>query len=210
MAGKRHFYEDEELITTKPGFNTEISAQLKEKESAHGDIAYVDGMGVRTTPYLEKHLNAFRLYAHDKLSVAAAELGTQVSALGNEFNYLKSKIDEVVVDPVVPNLVNVVFPILVTSVLVHRRSLPVRFAVSTFVAGAAVKYYMPHTYDAAKTKLVTWERESLPELYESQQQLAASLYAHKEATVEHGQYLKLKLRQQVHEAREWIQKTLDD
>lgn len=208
--GKRSFYEDEELVTTKPGFNAEINSELKEKESAHGNISFIDGMGVRTTPYLEQHFNALRLYVHDKLSVVGAELATQKSALNNEYNYLKSKVDEVVVDPVLPDIMNVVFPLLVTSVLVSRRSLPVRFAVSTFVAGASVKYYMPRTYEATKSKLLAWEQHNLPEVYNQQTELSATFADYIKEASKLSEQAHQDLLQQVHVARKWVQEVFDD
>ena len=81
MAPKRLFYEDDEVIITKPGFNVEISDDLKEQESSHGNISSIKGMGIRTAPVLEEYVNKTRLILHEKLSYYGAELGTQQSAL---------------------------------------------------------------------------------------------------------------------------------
>lgn len=210
MGAKRSFYEDEELITTKPGYNAEISSELREKESAHGNISFIEGMGVRTTPYLEKHFNNLRLYLHDKLSVASAELGTQTTALSNEWNSFRSKLDEIILEPVIPDCVNVVFPVLVASIVVSRRSLPVRFLATSTVFGLSVKYYMPRTYNATTSKIVQWEKENYPELWQKGQEVGEATLDVLADLNKLRELLKLDLQRQVHEARVWVVKLLED
>ncbi|SGZ56932.1 CIC11C00000003699 [Sungouiella intermedia] len=210
MAPKRSFYEDEELITTKPGYNSEISKELKEKESAHGNISFIEGMGVRTTPYLEKHFNNLRSYLHDKFSIAAAELGTQRTAVANEWSTFKNKVDEVILEPVIPDCVNVIFPVLITSVAVGRRSLPVRFLATSAAFGLSVKYYMPRTYGAAKSKLLLWEKENYPDLWKKQQEIGEQTRDLIAETNNLRAQLKQDLQKQIHEARLWVAKLLED
>ncbi|KAF8000723.1 hypothetical protein HF325_004512 [Metschnikowia pulcherrima] len=156
---RRSFYEDDELVTTKPGMNAEIQPELREKESSHGNISFVDGMGVRTTPYLERHSNALREFIRNNTRVILAELGTQQTALRNEWLNLKAKIDETILDPVFPGIVSLLFPVLATNVFVARRALP---------------YNMPLTYLAAKGKLLAWEKQNLPEFYQQRHELVTA------------------------------------
>ncbi|OBA20974.1 hypothetical protein METBIDRAFT_42108 [Metschnikowia bicuspidata var. bicuspidata NRRL YB-4993] len=207
---RRSFYEDDEVVTTKPGVNTEIKPELKERESAHGNISFVDGMGVRTTPYLEKQANKFRHFVHEKTSVMIAELGTQKTAFCNEWQNLQTKLNETIVDPVFPGVLNFVFPILVTNVFVAKRALPLRFVASSLAAGLSLKYNMPLTYLASKGKLCAWEKDNLPELYEQQQELvsAANVWV-KDARILRDQ-AKVDLEKLVHDARVAIAKALED
>ncbi|GEQ71012.1 hypothetical protein JCM33374_g4693 [Metschnikowia sp. JCM 33374] len=210
MAPRRSFYEDDELVTTKPGINAEIQPELKQQESAHGNISFVDGMGVRTTPYLEKQANAFRHYVHDKASVLLAELGTQKTAVANEWANLQSKINDTILDPVFPGVVSFVFPILVTNVFVAKRALPLRFLASSLVAGVSLKYNMPLTYLASKGKLAAWEKENFPELHKQQ----GDLFQIAHVWVQDAKVLrddaKLDLQKSVHDARIALIKALDD
>lgn len=206
----RSFYEDEELITTKPGFNTEINAELKEKESSHGNISFVEGMGVRSTPYLEKYAEKFRLALHENLSVISAELGTQKTALLNEYANLQQKVDEIVKDPVVPQLVNIVGPILLTSVIVSRRSLPVRFLATSLVGGACIKYYMPRTYDELKQRLIVLEREQIPELHKKRLETMKNIQVYKMDAEKYGEHARKDLERQIHHARKWLERVMKD
>lgn len=210
MPSKRSFYGDEELITTKPGYNAEITSELQEKESAHGNISFIQGMGVRTTPYLEKHFNNLRLYVHDKLSIVNAELGTQKTAVANEWATFKSKVDEIIVEPVIPDCVNVIFPTLIASIVVSRRSLPIRFLATSTVFGVSVKYYMPRTYEKSKSKILGWEKESYPEIWKQQEEFGGQM---RDLVGEFEKYkaqLKQDLQKQIHEARLWVAKLLED
>lgn len=210
MAGKRLFYEDEELITTTPGYNTEISKELKEKESVHGNIALVDGMGVRSTPYLEKHLNSFRLLAHDKLSIISAEFGTQKTALCNEINSLKAKVNGVVAEPVVPRIIDVLLPVLAVSVFVSKRSLPVRLVATGTVGFFTVKHNMPQTYGNLKKGFLDWEAEVFPEAVKQQNEIAATACSLTKDLQKYSSQAKSDLQVLVHEARKWVVDTLSD
>lgn len=210
MTGKRLFYEDEELITTTPGYNTVISPELKEKESVHGTIALVDGMGVRSTPYLEKHFNTFRLMVHDKLSILNAELGTQKTALCNEIASLKAKVNGVVVEPVVPRIMDVLLPVLAVSVFVSRRALPVRFLSTGIVGFFTVKHNMPQTYGNLKKEFLDWEEEVFPEAVKQQNELAASACSLTKDLQKYSSQAKSDLQVRVHEARKWVVDALSD
>lgn len=206
----RSFYEDDELITTKPGYNAEITPELKQKESSHGNIAFIEGMGVRTTPFLEKHFNSLRLMLHDKLAVVNAELGTQSTALANEWNTLRGKFQGLVKEPFLPGVVDVVFPALVGSILVHKRALPIRFLVPTLFAGVAFRYNMPRTYEVTKSKILDWEQTNFPQAYTQQNELAATACEYNREALILAEQAKIDLQRQVHEARKFVVQLLGD
>lgn len=168
MAPKRLFYEDDDVIITKPGFNVEISKDLKEQESSHGNISFIKGMGVRTAPVLEEYFNKARLILHDNLTYYGAELGTQKSALANEYNSLRSEIHSSIKEPVLPNLVYILTASLTGSILVNRRALPLRFVTPVIFGGAAFNYFMPKSFNDVQQKFVKYEKENLPEAYNTQ------------------------------------------
>lgn len=206
----RAFYEDDELITTKPGYNTEASAELKEQESSHGNISFVQGMGVRTAPFLESHFNALRLRLHDQVSVLSAELGTQQTALANEWRNLRSKAEGLIVDPVFENLPDIVLPALAGSILVSKRALPLRFIVPTLFGGVAFKYRMPESYNNIKSKALDWENETFPEVYKQQTELSAAIASYKGDAKKLTEEAKLDLQRQVHKARAYVAELLSD
>lgn len=206
----RSFYEDEELVVTKPGFNTEINKDLKEKESSHGNISFVEGMGVRSTPYLEKYVEKLRLTLHENLAVLGAELGTQTTAISNEYSNLKDKIDELIKEPVVPQLVNVVGPILLTSVIVSRRSLPLRFFATSLVGGTCVKYYMPKTFDLVQHKLLALEKEQFPESKKQREQILKHINVYKKDAEKFSERTQKDLQRQIHHARKWLERVMRD
>lgn len=205
----RHFYENDDRVITTPGYNQEIPADLKEQESSHGNISFVDGMGVRSTPYLEKQANAVRTYFLGFLSIIGAELGTQKTAVINEWNTLKAEVDSVVVDPVFPQVANVIAPILVSAVAVSRSNLAVRFAVTSAVGAFATRHYMPRTFNNVVSTIAETEEKNFPELYRLQNELLQST---KSLSVELGKYVdvaEIDLQRQIHEARAYIAKILD-
>lgn len=168
MAPKRLFYEDDDVVITKPGFNVEISDELKQEESSHGNISFIKGMGIRTAPILEQYFNKARLVLHENVSYFGAELGTQKSAINNEYNNIKGEINSVIREPVLPNLIYILTTTLTGSILVNRRSLPVRFITPVAFAGIAFNYFMPRSYNEVTKKFTAYEKENFPEIYKNQ------------------------------------------
>ena len=206
----RAFYEDDKLVSTTPGLNVEMSPVLKEQKSAHGNISFLNGMGVRSAPYLEKYAEKLRLVLHERLSVASAEIDTQKSALVNEFANLKQIVTDIVQEPVVPQLINVVGPVLLTSVVVAHRSLPVRFVATTFVGGACVKYYMPRTYAEAKTQLLLTEKMHFQQSQRVRADVLAQLDAFQSDARAFGNRAENDLQRQIHQARKWLERVFED
>lgn len=210
MPEKRQFYGNEALVTTTPGLNVEMGSALKEQESAHGNISFIDGMGVRTAPYLEQYTSKLRLFIHDKWSVVSAELGTQRLAFWNEWAHVKLKVDDVVAEPMFPGLVALVFPVLVTNVMVTRQILPVRFLAASAVAGLSLKYVMPRTFDNVQHKLYEWEHENFPEAVKQQNQWLEQAGNYKEQADEWTVKAKKDLQALVHRARKTVIDLLSD
>lgn len=208
---KRTFYEDDQLIINKPGYNTEIQDTLKEQESAHGNISFIHGMGVRTTPYLEQYVNKFRLYLHDKLAVYEAELGTQKTAFINEVNSIARSIEATIKEPVLPGLIYILTATLTGSILVNRRSLPIRFITPLVFGAGATSYFMPSTYETISDKYSKYEKEQFPEFHQQKHELLVNNYekfSREFNTRVHEANGQLKLG--VHDARKKVLSLLDE
>ncbi|EGV60558.1 hypothetical protein PSN45_001679 [Yamadazyma tenuis] len=200
----RSFYEDDEVVITKPGYNAEISKDLKQQQGAHGDVSLVKGMTIRTVPYLESSLNKARLYLHDKLSVIEAEIDTQISATRNELNTLSTKVSTSIKDPVLPNIIYILTLTLTGSILASKSSLPTRFLAPTLFGTASFAYYMPQTFQGTKAKLVYFESEKFPEVFQQQSKILKELDNQKtqlEATLASTE---TSLTTVVHDARVYI------
>ncbi|KAL1581345.1 hypothetical protein MEM_01146 [Candida albicans L26] len=172
---KRSFYEDDEYIINKPGTTTAITPELAEQESVHGQATFIDGMVIRSTPILEKYANSIRHYLHDKLSIWTAELNTQTSAFKNELTTIKSEINSLIYEPVLPNLIYILTLTLTGSIFVRQRNIGIRFITPILFGGLSLKYFMPRTFEAISEKYDNVEKENLPQLYEQRQELQRTL-----------------------------------
>lgn len=169
---KRSFYEDDSNVSSTPGLAEPIPADLKAKEGVHGEVSFVEGMTVRSSPYLEKYANQVRFYIHDKYTVLAAELATQRLAFRQEWNSVASFVNnDLIKDPVLPNSIYILTVTLLGSIAARNRSLPLRFLSPAVFGTGALAYYAPNTFNAAKGHLCKLERENLPEVYQQQQEL---------------------------------------
>mmetsp|Transcript_5910 Transcript_5910/g.7221 ORF Transcript_5910/g.7221 Transcript_5910/m.7221 type:complete len:213 (-) Transcript_5910:2206-2844(-) len=204
MAPKRLFYEDDEVIITKPGFNEEISEDLKQQESSHGNISFVKGMGIRTAPVLEEYVNKARLVLHEKLSYYGAELGTQQSALCNEYKTIKNEVQSSIKEPVLPNLIYVLTSSLTGSILVNRRSLPLRFITPVIFGGVAFNYFMPRSYNVVQEKVTNYEKENLPNVYKNQITLAENYQDFRKNLFQGLDNTASQIENSVHEARLYL------
>ncbi|KAK6197566.1 apolipo protein O-domain-containing protein [Scheffersomyces amazonensis] len=211
MAGKRTFYTDDELVITKPGTNVEISAELREKESAHGNISFIEGMGIRTTPYFEKYANQFRLYLHDKTSVAEAELNTQISAVNNEIQSITNEIQSFIKEPLLPNSIYILTLTLAGSILVNRRVFPLRLVTPILFGTASLSYYMPNTFKTITTRYETYEKETFPEFNTQKNQLIFdNYYKFKQEFENQLDSANATLTDSVHSARVYIKDLISD
>lgn len=210
MVSKRSFYADDEDSITKPGFNSKITEELKEKESAHGNISFIQGMGIRTVPIFEKYSNKFRLFLHEKLQVYSAELETQKSAASNEWNMVKSEYSQVITEPVLPSLIYILTVSLTGSILVNRRSLPVRFITPLVFGGIAFNYFMPESYANAQRKLIGLEKDNYPEVYKQQNELIDQYKEYKKQFNQSLFQAETQLQKNIHEVNVYLSDLLSD
>ncbi len=204
MAPKRLFYEDDDVIITKPGFNVEITDDLKEQESSHGNISFIKGMGIRTAPVLEEYVNKTRLVLHEKLSYYGAELGTQQSALCNEYRTIKNEVQSSIKEPVLPNLIYILTSSLTGSILVNKRSLPLRFITPVIFGGVAFNYFMPRSYNVVQEKFKNYEKENLPDVYRNQITFAEKCQDFKNGVFEGLDNTRNQIENSVHDARVYL------
>ncbi|CAK7892482.1 hypothetical protein CAAN1_01S10286 [[Candida] anglica] len=207
---KRGFYEDDDLVVNKPGFNAEITKELKEQESSHGNVSFIQGMSIRTTPILEEYTNIARHYLHEKWSYYGAELETQKSALSNEVTSVKQEIRSVVREPVLPNLIYVLTATLSGSILVNRRALPVRFITPLLFGGASLSYFMPKTFSEISSCIDSYEAKHLPEVRSLQTDLKKQYQEAERATDQQLDCAKKTLTSAVHDARVFVAQLLSE
>ncbi|PSK38597.1 hypothetical protein C7M61_002532 [Candidozyma pseudohaemuli] len=203
----RSFYGDDEFVDAKPGYKGEISDALKEKESLHGNISFVEGMGIRSTPYLESIMNKTKTFIQDKFSIANAELGTQLSAFRNEFtNYM----DEILSFTRDESELGVTIPTLVSAIVVNKKSAPLRIFFPLAVSAVSFRLAMPKTYGAVSDKVSRWEQEKYPDAYKQQQDLSRSARELAEQFRVVREQAKLDLQKNVHDARVYVTDLLKD
>ncbi|ODV77928.1 uncharacterized protein CANTADRAFT_23045 [Suhomyces tanzawaensis NRRL Y-17324] len=200
----RSFYEDDELVINKPGYNVEISLELKEQESLHGPISFIQGMGIRSTPYLESWVNKARLFVHSKAAIYEAELGTQKSAFLNEVDTLKSEVKATIKEPVLPGLIYILTATLTGSILVGRKSLPLRFVSPVVFASVSTSYFMPNTWESLTNKYLHFEHQKAPELTEKRHQVVSAYQSTKQDVDRGVQSAKAELQRGVRLARLWL------
>lgn len=205
----RSFYGNEGELTTKPGVNTEISKELEKKEGAHGNVSFVEGMGVRTTPYLEKQFNSIRNYFHEKLNIAEAELQTQVSAASNEFNYYWARANGLIKDDK-SRFLDISMATVLAAALVGRRAAPLRWTIIPAALVVTFKYRMPNTYYELKENLLAWEKSNFPDAYKQQQEIAASSGDLVKELRRLSELAKLDLQASIHNTRKVLVESWND
>lgn len=199
----RKFYEDDEIVITKPGYNSAISDELKEKESTH-EVKFVEGMAIRTTPILEKYLNSARVFLHENLIVIESELATQVSAARNEINSINDSIQSLLKEPVLPNLIYILTFTLSASILSAKRSLPLRFIAPTAFGIGATSYFMPKTFKYATDQIADYEKDKFPEVYQTQSNILKELKVQTENANKSINSLNTELANKIHDARIYL------
>lgn len=210
IMGKRDFYVDDDLVVTKPGVNTGISPELKEQEGPHGNVSFIEGMSIRTTPILEKYTSQARTWLHDKWLIYGSELSTQKSAIVNEYRSIANDVSLLVKEPVLPNLIYILTSTLTGSILVNRRSLPLRFLSPVLFGTVATSYFMPHTFETLTGKLDRYEKETVPEVYDAHQDLLKKYEQLKKDSEAGVEDLLVKLTNGVHDARVRILEYFDE
>lgn len=207
---KRGFYENDDLIDTKPGYNSKITEDLKQKEMSHGNISFIQGMGIRTTPYLEEYANKVRHFLHEKWSYYGAELRTQKSAALNEYNSIADNISSSIKEPVLPSLIYILTASFSGSILVNKRALPIRFITPILFGGVAFKYLMPQSFEVCSQRFFQTEKENFPELYDNQVAGLQEIDAYKKQLEDTNLSIKKQLQDTVHDARLYILELFSD
>lgn len=169
----RSFYGNDEDLTTKPGVNKEISTELQKKETPNGNVSFIEGMGVRSTPLLETQFNNIRSFFHEKLNIAEAEIGTQISAASNELRTFWDKGNSLIKDDR-SKFLDVSIATVVAAAIVGRRPAPVRWLVIPAVLALTFRYTMPLTYEVSKERMLSWQKEQFPDFYSQQESLLQS------------------------------------
>jgi organizing structure protein 2 len=199
---KRHFYEDDAFVVTKPGVNSEITSELEQKETNHGNISYVKGMTVRSTPYLEEYSNKLRLWLYDRLSVYEAELGTQKSSFCNEVKTVQNGINSTIADPVLPNLIYILTATLSGSVLVGRRGFVLRSLTPLAFGTAATAYFAPNTFNNITSNYEAWELQKFPEFNQQKHEIIIKNYNYCKSTFNNSiSTANAQLQSSIHDSR---------
>lgn len=183
----RNFYEDDRLIETKPGENVQMSSEFKEKESAHGNISFVTGMGIRTTASLEQGFHKVRQQLNHYTSLYSAEFSTQLSSLTNEFDNIKREVTGMIKEPLLPSSIYVLTATLTGSIFSSRRTVPVRLASPIFFGGIAFRYFLPYTFKAVEDKLLASEKKHFPGVFSLQEEYAKKISDFKERAYKESQ-----------------------
>lgn len=170
----RSFYSDDETVNAVPGISQLKMSKEAEKKESLNEVDYIDNMPIRSTPYLESLVHQSRKFLYVNLSVYGAEWETQKSAFWNEYASLKNLYKDVVVEPVLPNLLNILTATLGSSILVNRRSLPVRFVVPLLTGGTSYYYFMPKSFENSRQLAMEFEKQ-YPQVWDAQQQSIGQL-----------------------------------
>lgn len=203
----RSFYEDDEYVMTKPGVNTEISPELEQKEQLH-NATFVEGMTIRTNSALENPLSKARLFLYEKWSYYGAELNTQLSAAKNEINSLSKEIDQLIKEPVLPNLVYILTITLTGSIMVNKRSLPLRFLTPTIFGVSSYSYFMPKSYTEVKSRILDYESNNFSDAYKKQTEILNQASDLKNQLVTKTEEMDKQLADRIHETRVYIRDLL--
>lgn len=197
----RNFYEDDKLIETTPGKNIEIKDELKKKESSHGNISFVRGMGIRTTESLELSFHKLRQQLNYYLSVYSAEFSTQQSSLANEYENIKTKVTDTIKEPLLPSSIYILTAALSGSIFSSTRSIPVRFVAPVLFGGVAFSYFMPYSCKEMQGKLLESEKKYIPEVFSWQDEYIQKASQLKERAFKKSQEWNQELIRGVHQFR---------
>lgn len=181
----RHFYEQDDdlnlspIIETKPASLEPTKSKTKKELESDTTVksTFIDGYKINTSNFLEKHLNTLRANLINQLNIADAELGNITSAFRNEVNTLYSNIYSVYdpKDQFLPSFIYALTTTLTGSILVNKRSLPIRFFSPLLFATVGFKVFLPRTFDNTVDAIKNWEAHSYPELLEVQRSFKKSL-----------------------------------
>lgn len=169
---KRSFYSDDEdlkyspiLETSNPHIKTVDHPKEKEIVSE-----FVDGHKIDSSSYLNKSFNSIRNKIIYQLDLTTAEFRNLKSAAKNEINNLTENITSVYdpKDEFLPNFIYALTTTLFGSILVNRKSLPVRFFTPLLFGLASFKFFLPLTFSNTANAIRNYESKEYPELLDQQ------------------------------------------
>ncbi|CAK9436184.1 uncharacterized protein LODBEIA_P07420 [Lodderomyces beijingensis] len=161
----RSFYENDTPVIPKPGTTQPISRQLEEEDSPHGQVSFVNGMIIRTTPQIETWMQAMRTSFNRNFQIWEAELATQKSAFSNELTHLQNDFDAVVTEPILPRGLYILTVALTGSIMARNSNIVVRFMAPVAFGAGALRYFMPQTFHNVGARYDAWEKANAPHVY---------------------------------------------
>lgn len=205
MAPSRNFYEDDEVSSTTPGLNEQMSKELEKKESIQlsEDVSIFNGMTIRAPEFANKYLKDARLFLYKQLVLVENELSTTKTAINNEYADLKYQYHQMVEEPLLPNLIYILTGSLTGSIIVRNRLLPIRFITPLIFGTAVFALSMPKTFDNTLTLLSQYEQK-WPELYETHRLVNALTRDYYQQSIDYKTKLDNDLVYQVGKARKYL------
>lgn len=206
----RSFYQQEDEVALPPVQLESVQEQSSEQtpvtatNEATGMVSqYVEGYKVQSSSFLEAHTKVVRSSIAEKVNYVEAEYNNLKSAAFNEWNTLTSNITSVY-DPrdhFLPSFIYALTTTLTGSILVSKKSLPVRFFTPLAFAVGSFKYFLPLTYENTKQSVKSWEAESTPELLEFQKYVKSFTGEVEDDVVKIGEAMNQGLIDFVHQIR---------
>lgn len=210
---KRNFYQDLETEEPLAGTNSTITSSQLSKQSINHDDTWsaglVNGMTIRSSDFLESQLKSFRSFTISNLDYYFYEYQTLKSSLCNELHSVSNKYNQLVAEPVLPNSIYILVSTFSGSILVNRRSLPVRFITPVIFGTVAFSQFMPRSFKNARQFLWENEKSYCPEFAKFH---INTLIGFQNAKVKYHETLNSgnqKLVDTVHEIRLWCKQLID-
>jgi organizing structure protein 2 len=214
----RSFYEQDEDISFSPILDTSevpqdqptelIKPKVEQSSTEKIVTKYVDGHKIKTSSFLETHVNSVRNQLIDQWNYASAELSNLQSAACNEWNNVTESVTSVYDprDEFLPSFIYALTGTLVGSILVNQRSLPVRFITPVTFGLAGFKLFLPYTFSNTVNAVKNYEAEEYPDLLQFQRSLKQYAIETEQSIEQLSEDAKLSLIQGVHDIRESITK----
>ncbi|KAH3672424.1 hypothetical protein WICMUC_004260 [Wickerhamomyces mucosus] len=212
----RSFYSNEEdpsisqIISNNDNIKSQIIQNQKDEEkpvakSNSKEIIskYVDGYQINSNNYLETQLNSYRSSIISKLNYIDAEYKNLKSASKNEFKSLTDNITSVYdpKDQFLPNFIYALTTTLSGSILVSKKSLPIRFLTPILFSIGSFKFFLPNTFNNSIQSIKNWENEELPQLLKFQKSIKSSISQFEQSIEKSGENLNQSLIETVHDIR---------
>lgn len=196
--------EPQQTIDDTPALETAAKQAKKPVEKEETVVTkYVDGFKINTSNFLEKHLHGVRSSIINNLNYADAEYRNLKSAACNEWTNLTSGLTSLYdpKDEFLPSFIYALTFMLSGSILVNRRSLPVRFITPIVFGIAGFKMFLPGTFCNTSRAIKNWEAKEHPDLLQGQRALKQSWIDAERAIEQTGAELNQGLINTVHDIR---------